>query len=219
MADQTNSKVPKIRFKGFEVEWKQVSLGEVLTERNVLQKITEDAPILAFAAGQGVIPRSERKSNNRDHLTLDQANKFYKLTEYDDLVYNPSNLKYGAIDRNKHGRGVISPIYVTFTTKEIPCFIEVTDQYYLRVLHVRHCLIHSDARRGIFASTKPLAGHEMRFRYMVASPAGTMLDTPVEDVQSREVIKLACTLATTHVVRFVETIEKLPPQPRPQHRK
>ena len=124
MKEQTVSKVPPIRFKGFDAEWKQVSLGEVLTERNVLQKISEDAPILAFAAGQGVIPRSERKSNNRDHLTLDQANKLYKLTEYDDLVYNPSNLKYGAIDRNKHGRGVISPIYITFTTKEIPCFIE-----------------------------------------------------------------------------------------------
>jgi type I restriction enzyme S subunit len=124
MAEPNNSKMPKIRFKGFGSDWEGKKLGEVLTERNVLQKIAEHAPILAFAAGQGVIPRSERKSNNRDHLTLDQANKVYKLTEYNDLVYNPSNLKYGAIDRNKYGRGVISPIYVTFTTKEIPCFIE-----------------------------------------------------------------------------------------------
>jgi type I restriction enzyme S subunit len=46
----------------------------------------------------------KRKSNNRDHLTLDQENKIYKLTELNDIVYNPSNLKYGAIDRNKHGR-------------------------------------------------------------------------------------------------------------------
>lgn len=124
MTEQTDSKAPQIRFKGFEEEWKQMNLGGVLTERNVFQKVSENAPILAFAAGQGVIPRNERKSNNRDHLTLDQENKIYKLTEYDDLVYNPSNLKYGAIDRNKHGRGVISPIYATFTTKEIPCFIE-----------------------------------------------------------------------------------------------
>lgn len=124
MAKQTNAKVPQIRFKGFIAEWAEKKLGEVLTERNVLQKITEDAPILAFAAGQGVIPRSERRTNNRDHLTRDQTNKFYKLTEYDDLVYNPANLKYGAIDRNKYGRGVISPIYVTFTTKQVPCFIE-----------------------------------------------------------------------------------------------
>jgi hypothetical protein len=91
----------------------------------------------------------------------------------------------------------------------------VADQHYVRVLRVRHCLIHSDARRGICGSTEPLAGHGMRFRYMVAPPAGTMLDPPVEDVRSREVIELACVLASTHVVRFVETVEQLPPQPRP----
>ncbi len=122
MADKKN--IPAVRFKGFSEEWKVKALGEVLTERKVLQKISDDAPILAFASGQGVIDRSERKSNNRDHLTLDQANKIYKLTEYDDIVYNPSNLKYGAIDRNKHGRGVISPIYVTFITDEDSSFVE-----------------------------------------------------------------------------------------------
>ena len=137
MAEQTDSKVPDIRFRGFKGDWEEKLLGEILTERSILQKISADAPILAFASGQGVIPRSERKSNNRDHLTLDQANKFYKLTEYDDLVYNPSNLKYGAIDRNKHGRGVISPIYVTFTTEEDPSFIEPiikSEKFKLRAL-------------------------------------------------------------------------------------
>ncbi len=118
-------KNPDVRFKGYTDDWKQIELGKVLTERKVLQKISDDAPILAFAAGQGVIDRSERKSNNRDHLTLDQENKIYKLTEFNDIVYNPSNLKYGAIDRNKFKRGVISPIYVTFTTEEEPSFIEL----------------------------------------------------------------------------------------------
>ncbi|MGR3278358.1 hypothetical protein ACSYAD_25005 [Acaryochloris marina NIES-2412] len=137
MAKKGKKKVPEIRFRGFAAEWEQVSLGEVLTERNVLQKISDDAPIRAFASGQGVIDRSERKSNNRDHLTLDQANKLYKLTEYDDIVYNPANLKYGAIDRNKLGRGVISPIYVTFTTKHEPSFIEPivkSERFQLRAL-------------------------------------------------------------------------------------
>lgn len=128
---------PQVRFKGFTEDWKEQELDEVLTERKVLQKITEDAPILAFAAGQGVIDRSKRKSNNRDHLTHDQENKIYKLTELNDIVYNPSNLKYGAIDRNKHGRGVISPIYVTFTTEEEASFIELivkSEKFKLRAL-------------------------------------------------------------------------------------
>lgn len=91
----------------------------------------------------------------------------------------------------------------------------VEDQSYLRVLRVRNCLIHSDARRGTFASTEPLAGHEMRFRYMVAPRAGTMLDTPVADVRSREVIEFAFALASRHVLRFIETIEQLPLLARP----
>ena len=129
--------IPEIRFDGFDGEWERKELGEILTERKVLQKILEDAPILAFASGQGVIDRSERKSNNRDHLTLDQANKIYKLTEYNDIVYNPSNLKYGAIDRNKYKRGVISPIYVTFTTEEEASFVELivkSEKFKLRAL-------------------------------------------------------------------------------------
>jgi len=128
---------PEVRFAGFTENWEERELSKILTERKVLQKISEDAPILAFAAGQGVIDRSERKSNNRDHLTHDQENKIYKLTELNDIVYNPSNLKYGAIDRNKHGRGVISPIYVTFTTEEEPSFVELivkSEKFKLRAL-------------------------------------------------------------------------------------
>lgn len=135
MAD--TKKNPEVRFSGFTEDWIECELNEILTERNVLQKISDDAPILAFAAGQGVIDRSERKSNNRDHLTHDQENKFYKLTELNDIVYNPANLKYGAIDRNKHGRGVISPIYVTFTTEQEPSFIELlvkSEKFKLRAL-------------------------------------------------------------------------------------
>lgn len=58
-------------------------------------------------------------------MTKDVENKKYLLTKYDDIVYNPSNLKYGAIDRNKYGTGLISPIYVTFITEQIPQFIEL----------------------------------------------------------------------------------------------
>lgn len=120
-----NKSIPEIRFSEFSGDWEEFKLGDVLKERKVKQKISEEAPLLAFAAGQGVIDRSERKTNNRDFLTNDSTEKSYLITKLDDIVYNPSNLKYGAIDRNKHGYGVISPIYVTFETNEIPSFIEL----------------------------------------------------------------------------------------------
>lgn len=132
-----NKKTPKIRFAGFTDDWEQRKLLEVLIRRQIYQQISDDTPRLAFAAGQGVIPLSERKTNNRDQLIADEATKRYLLTEYNDIVYNPANLKYGAIDRNKYGRGVISPIYVTFTTEEVSSFIErivVTEKFKIKAL-------------------------------------------------------------------------------------
>ena len=115
---------PKIRFKGYNEDWEQRKLKDILVRRVEQRKQSEEYPRLAFASGQGVIPLSERKTNNREQLTKDEFTKKYLVTELDDIVYNPANVKYGAIDRNKCGRGLISPIYVTFTTSEIPGFIE-----------------------------------------------------------------------------------------------
>lgn len=105
-------------------DWEQRKLGDVLERRIEQRQQSKEYPRLAFASGQGVIPLSERKTNNREQLTKDEYTKKYLVTELNDIVYNPANVKYGAIDRNKCGRGLISPIYVTFTTSEIPGFIE-----------------------------------------------------------------------------------------------
>jgi len=115
---------PKIRFKGFTDDWEQRKLGDILERRIEQRRQSADYPRLAFASGQGVIPLSERKTNNREQLTKDEFTKKYLVTEMNDIVYNPANVKYGAIDRNKFGRGLISPIYVTFTTREDAGFIE-----------------------------------------------------------------------------------------------
>ena len=114
----------KIRFKGYQEDWEQRKLDDVLKRRIEQRQQSEEYPRLAFASGQGVIPLSERKTNNREQLTKDEYTKKYLVTELNDIVYNPANVKYGAIDRNKCGRGLISPIYVTFTTNEVPGFIE-----------------------------------------------------------------------------------------------
>ena len=117
-------KSPALRFRGYTDDWEQRKLGDVLERRIEQRQQSEEYPRLAFASGQGVIPLSERKTNNREQLTKDEYTKKYLVTELNDIVYNPANVKYGAIDRNKCGRGLISPIYVTFTTNEISGFIE-----------------------------------------------------------------------------------------------
>ena len=89
---------PEIRFKGYTDEWEQRKLGDVLERRIEQRQQSEEYPRLAFASGQGVIPLSERKTNNREQLTKDEYTKKYLVTELNDIVYNPANVKYGAID-------------------------------------------------------------------------------------------------------------------------
>ncbi len=102
----------ELRFKrtdGSEFEnWITKELAEIFTERKVSQTITEDAPLLSFTIEQGVINPQDKKTNKRDFLIKDKDTKKFALTEVDDIIYNPANLKYGAIHRNKLMRGVVS---------------------------------------------------------------------------------------------------------------
>ena len=115
---------PALRFTGFEDEWKEVKLGKVLTERNIQMVPSDKVPLVSFTVENGVTPKTERY--NREFLVREYSKK-YKYTRYNDIVYNPANLKFGAIARNKYGEAVFSPIYVTFEANYsniLPEFIE-----------------------------------------------------------------------------------------------
>ena len=115
---------PSIRFKGYTEPWEQRKLGEVLSERNIQEVPTAQIPLVSFTVEQGVTPKTERY--NREFLVREETKK-YKYTKYNDIVYNPANLKFGAIARNKYGEAFFSPIYVTFEanySNVLPEFIE-----------------------------------------------------------------------------------------------
>ncbi|WP_161942288.1 restriction endonuclease subunit S [Streptococcus suis] len=110
---------PALRFQGFEDDWEEVKLGEVLEERNVQQLPQEDTPLVSFTVENGVTPKTDRY--DREFLVR-TGDKKYKYTELDDIVYNPANLKFGAISRNKFGKAVFSPIYVTLVVNKSKVF-------------------------------------------------------------------------------------------------
>ena len=118
---------PIIRFKGYQDDWEQRKLSELLVERNVQHSQSEEFPLVSFTVENGVTPKTERYE--REQLVRgDKSAKKYKETRLDDIVYNPANLKFGAISRNKLGNAVFSPIYVTFEVKKDlvkPSFIEM----------------------------------------------------------------------------------------------
>ena len=117
---------PEIRFSGFTDDWEQRKLGDFLTERKEMRVQDDEYPLVSFTVEKGVTPKTDRYE--REQLVVgNKKSKKYKVTELNDIVYNPANLKFGAISMNKFGRAVFSPIYVTFqvdTNKAIPFFIE-----------------------------------------------------------------------------------------------
>ena len=104
-------------------EWEEVRIGDVLTQRKTLMCISDDAPLLSFTIEEGVIDPADKKSNKRDFLIKDMATKKFALTEVGDIIYNPANLKFGAIHRNNLRRGVVSPIYGIFYGEQDSVFM------------------------------------------------------------------------------------------------
>ena len=112
MFPQDGEKVPQIRFEGFTEDWEQRKVGELLEERNEQAPMSEDYPLMAFIANQGVAPKGERY--DRSALVNDETGKKYKRTEFGDFIYSSNNLETGSIGLNKYGNACISPVYSIF---------------------------------------------------------------------------------------------------------
>ena len=100
----------EIRFPGFNDEWKQEKLGNILKERQEYTSKNNNSQHLSLTIN-GILLKTERY--NRDFL-VKNSNKKYKITYKNDICYNPANLKFGVICKNNFGKGIFSPIYVTF---------------------------------------------------------------------------------------------------------
>ena len=84
----------------------------MLIERNEQAPMSEEYPLMAFIANEGVAPKGERY--DRSSLVTDTENKLYKKTECGDFIYSSNNLETGSIGLNKYGKACISPVYSIF---------------------------------------------------------------------------------------------------------
>ena len=85
-------------------------MNQILTERKTFAE-KDGSYEHATLSKEGIYGKTARY--DRDFL-VSTENKKYKITHFDDLCYNPANLKFGVICLNKYGDAIISPIYVTF---------------------------------------------------------------------------------------------------------
>ena len=107
----------KVRLSGFNNEWQKVKISEVFDIRNEKSTITDELELYSLTIENGVTEKSDRY--NREFLVKGD-NKKYKITKFNDIVYNPANLRFGAISLNKIKKDVLlSPIYETLYVKNI----------------------------------------------------------------------------------------------------
>lgn len=118
MQDKKQSLVPELRFPGFEGEWEETILSDILRERNEQYPENEDYPLMAFVANVGVCPKGDRY--DRGALVKDAKSKKYKRTKLGDFIYSSNNLETGSIGQNHFGNACISPVYSIF---------EINDKY------------------------------------------------------------------------------------------
>lgn len=106
----------KKRLSGFNEKWNVVALGEILKERNERGIESPELPLYSLTIVDGVCPKSERYDRS---FLVKSDEKSYKKSYEDDIVYNPANLRYGAIARNKNRAPVLlSPIYQIMYIKD-----------------------------------------------------------------------------------------------------
>ena len=119
----------KVIYNNTSLEY--VTLKNILTERK--EYCGKDGTYIhGTLSKEGVSPKTERY--DRDFLVKSE-DKQYKVTHFNDICYNPANLKFGVICRNTFGDLIFSPIYITFEiSKEVyPAYIELflTDANFL----------------------------------------------------------------------------------------
>lgn len=138
--------------------WHKEILSNILVERTEFAT-KEDGYPHASLTMDGVTQKTDRY--NRDFLVKSDDKK-YKVTHYNDICYNPANLKFGVVCVNKYENDAIfSPIYITYEVNpqyntdfigSILCsadFIRYIRKYEEGTVYERQAVKSSDLLRGV----------------------------------------------------------------------
>lgn len=95
------------------MEWKEISFSSLFASTSDYTGDSKTYPLYSLTIEEGVIPKTERYARN--HLV--KKEDAYKIVRPDDFVYNPMNLRFGAVARYKGTQPVsVSGYYDVFTT-------------------------------------------------------------------------------------------------------
>ena len=104
-------KRPKLRFPGFDEQYKQCRIGDIYAERS--QRGASNMELLSVTMNDGVKPRSEIEG--KDNSSEDKSN--YKIVRKGDMVYNSMRMWQGANGISPCD-GIVSPAYTVLMPKQ-----------------------------------------------------------------------------------------------------
>ena len=106
---------PALRFAGFEDDWKEVKLGEVLKKNNKKNRDLAINNVESVSNKLGFVKQTEQ-FEDYSVASADLSN-YYVISEKQ-FAYNPSRINVGSIAYKKEGDtlSVVSPLYVSFST-------------------------------------------------------------------------------------------------------
>lgn len=120
MFPQEGETVPKIRFKGFEGEWKKVSFKDFTFHAGA--KNRDNLPLESYSISNefGFIPQNEQFENGG---TMTQADKrMYYIVSPNSFAYNPARINVGSLGYYEGNEDVIvSSLYEVFKTDDTIC--------------------------------------------------------------------------------------------------
>ncbi len=108
---------PALRFAGFEDDWKEVKLGEVLKKNNKKNRDLAINNVESVSNKLGFVKQTEQ-FEDYSVASADLSN-YYVISEKQ-FAYNPSRINVGSIAYKKEGDtlSVVSPLYISFSTIE-----------------------------------------------------------------------------------------------------
>ena len=176
-------RVPRIRFKGFEEDWEQRKLGEVINEITRTDE-NSDAPVMMITASDGFINQSERYSTDNAGQSL----RRYILLERGELAYN-------------HGASKLRPYG--------SCFALTTEEK-ARVPFVYHCFSTEKEEPELLSLVLNGKSVELQLKKIVSSGARMdgLLNISFEEYSSIP-INLPVKLEQTKIVDFFRSLDKV----------
>jgi type I restriction enzyme S subunit len=119
----------KKRLKGFSGEWKEVRMGEVTKNFSRRNKDLNGARIYSVTNTNGFVFQSDHFA--REVAGDDLTN--YKIIKKNEFAYNPARINVGSIAFFTDDIGVISSLYVCFSTTD-----QVLDYFLEQILKLDH---------------------------------------------------------------------------------